>query len=115
MDKWAETLDRGETVHCIYMDYEKAFDTAPHARLISKLRAYHISEQMINWIQSFLSGREQQVVVNGDRLDWKRVKSGIAKGSVLGPLMFVIFINDLPELADSDVYLLTDDNKNLKA
>ena len=64
MDKWTEALDRGETIDCIYMDYQKAFDTVPHNRLISKLRAYHISDQMINWIHSFLSEREQQVVVN---------------------------------------------------
>ena len=50
MDKWTEALDRGKTIDCIYIDYQKAFDKVPHNRLISKFRAYHISDQMINWI-----------------------------------------------------------------
>ncbi|GFO16223.1 RNA-directed DNA polymerase from mobile element jockey [Plakobranchus ocellatus] len=93
------------------MDYQKAFDLVPHAWLISKLRAYHISEQIINWIQRFLSGREQQVVVIGEESDWKRVTSGIPQGSVLGPLMFILFINYLPKLVDYDAYLFAVDTE----
>ena len=114
LDKWTEALDRGESIDCVYMDYQKAFDTVPHNRLISKLRAYKISEQMINWIQSFLTNRIQKVVVNGEELDWKSVTSGIPQGSVLGPLMFVIFINDLPDIVNSDIYLFADDTKVFK-
>ena len=113
MDKWKETLERGGGTNCIYiyMDYQKAFDTVRHNWLISKLGTYHISEQMINWIRNFLSGRKQLVVVNGEKSDWKPVMSGIPHGSVLRPLMFVIFINDLPEMTDSDIYLFADDTK----
>ncbi|GFN95131.1 RNA-directed DNA polymerase from mobile element jockey [Plakobranchus ocellatus] len=93
------------------MDYQKAFDTLPHNQLISKLRVYHILDQVIYWIQSFLSDRAQQVVVNGEKSDLKPVTSGILQGSVLEPLMIVIFLYYLPELADSDVYLFADDTK----
>ena len=102
MDKWTETLDRRESPDCIYIDYQKAFDKIPHSQLISKLKANHIPEQRIKLIQSFLSGGEQQVVVNGEKSEWKHVTAGILHGLVLGPLMFIIFINDLQEMANSD-------------
>ncbi len=98
-------------IDIVYMDYMKAFDTVPHKRLHSKLTAYKISDQMIGWIDSFLNGRRQQVVVNGEHSQWSPVTSGIPQGSVLGPLLFVIFINDLPDLISSDAYLFADDTK----
>ena len=92
------------------MDYQKAFDTVPHKRLISKLRTYKLGEETISWIQHFLSDRKQ-VSINDSNSKWQDVTSGIPQGSVIGPLLFVVYINDLPDIVKSSVYLFADDTK----
>lgn len=114
LDKWTEALDLGYSIDCVYMDYQKAYDAVPHKRLHNKLTSYGIHEQLIAWIDNFLSNRVQQVGVNGERSAWHNVTSGIPQGSVFVPLLFVIFINDLPETVNSDAYLFADDTKIFK-
>ena len=111
LDKWTEALDEGQSIDCIYMDYAKAFDTVPHRRLIYKLESYGINPKAVSWIENFLRNRTQQVIVQGEESSWKPVTSGIPQGSVLGPILFVIFINDLPDCVTSDAYLFADDTK----
>ena len=91
----------------------KAFDRVPHRRLIKKIESYGFGGKILSWIKEFLIGRKQKVIVNGQESDWSEVKSRVPQGSVLGPLLFVIFINDLPECAEtgSSLYLFADDNK----
>ena len=89
----------------------KAFDTVPHNRLLKKLTGYGINDQTRQWIKSFLSGRRQRVVINGEYSDWAPVSSGIPQGSILGPLLFVIYINDLPSMVESSMLLFADDTK----
>ena len=93
------------------MDYAKAFDTVPHQRLVYKLSRYGINAGAVSWIENFLENRTQQVIVQGEESAWKPVTSGIPQGSVLGPVLFVIFINDLPERVTSEAYLFVDDTK----
>ena len=89
----------------------KSFDTVPHKRLIGILKSYGIEYYTLRWIQAFLSDRVQQVNVNGTNSEWANITSGIPQGSVLGPILFVLYINDLPENIVSNVYMFADDTK----
>lgn len=111
LDTWTEALDNGTAIDCIYLDYQKAFDKVPHKRLLKKLGSYGIDINIVNWIRSFLTGRQQRVMVNGCNSDWRDVTSGVPQGSVLGPILFVIYINDLPEKISSNIYMFADDTK----
>ncbi|KAK7094204.1 hypothetical protein V1264_007857 [Littorina saxatilis] len=111
LDDWTKILDEGGSVDIVYMDFMKAFDTVPHARLIAKVEAHGIHGNVLNWIRNFLADRHQQVIVNGTHSDKAPVTSGIPQGSVLGPLLFTLYINDLPSQVTSSVKLFADDTK----
>lgn len=93
----------------IIMDFAKAFDKVPHRRLLYKLEYYGIRNSMLRWIAAWLSGRTQKVVLDGVCSDPAPVLSGVPQGSVLGPVLFLIFINDLPDNINSTVRLFADD------
>jgi hypothetical protein len=113
LDIWSDILDQGGTLDAIYCDFMKAFDKVPHNRLLHKISKYGISHNITNWIRSFLSGRTQCVSINNSISKSAPVTSGIPQGSVLGPILFVIYINDLPDVIDKDthIYLFADDTK----
>ena len=111
LDKCLETTVTGGVVDSIYLDFAKAFDTVPHSRLLAKLRSYGIREQLLQWISVFLHDRTQVVVVNGEESFLGHVLSGIPQGSVLGPILFVIYINDILENINADGLLFADDTK----
>ena len=110
-DAWTEILDEGGSIDIIYMDFMKAFDSVPHQRLLAKLSAHGIQGKVLEWIQAFLSERGQRVVVNGTSSQPAPVTSGIPQGSVVGPMLFVMYINDLPDVCTSNVKLFADDTK----
>ena len=103
-------MNRGhKQTDLIIMDFAKAFDKVPHRRLLHKLDFYGIRGSTHKWISSWLSGRTQQVVVDGQASDPTPVLSGVPQGSVLGPILFFILINDLPDNIRSSVRLFADD------
>ena len=106
--KW---VDEGSPVDIMYLDFKKAFDKVPHQRLLLKLKAYGIGNGMINWIEKWLIDRRQRVVVDGEVSNWKSVLSGVPQGSVLGPILFLIYINDLDDDITSKVLKFADDTK----
>jgi len=111
IEEWTDILDRGGNIDCIYLDFAKAFDTVPHQRLLRKIYAYGIKGNTYSWISNFLSNRKQQVRLGNSNSSWMDVKSGIPQGSVLGPILFLLFINDMPRVVNSVIKLFADDTK----
>ena len=95
----------------IYLDFQKAFDSVPHKRLIWNLAAYGVTGKILRWIATFLTDRKQRVCVEGSLSNWEDVLSGIPQGSVLGSTLFVVFINDMPDEITSLSKMFADDVK----
>jgi Reverse transcriptase (RNA-dependent DNA polymerase) len=113
LDKVTEALDSGNKVDIIFLDFAKAFDTVPKVRLLAKLKARGVRGKLLRWIEAWLTGREQRVVLGGQCSGWKQIHSGVPQGSVLGPILFLIFIGDLDTAAGRETLLrkFADDTK----
>ena len=98
----------GKQTDLIIMGFPKAFDCVPHQRLLYKLSWYGIRGNCHRWIQGFLTGRTLRVVLDGERSDVEAVTSGVPEGSVLGPNLFCLFINDIAQNINSRVHLFSD-------
>ena len=111
MDDLSKMIEEGKPIDVIYLDFQKAFDQVPHERLLLKLKSYGVDGVVLRWIRSFLSGRKQWVKVGNSTSSEAPVLSGIPQGSILGPVLFTIFINDLPEGILNRCKIFADDTK----
>ena len=111
MEDFSSLLDKGECIDTIYLDFKKAFDSVPHQRLLIKLQYYGITGKVLAWIRNFLQDRKQYVRVGDACSGSANVLSGIPQGSILGPILLTIFINDLPHNIESFCKIFADDTK----
>ena len=111
LNDWTLSLDECLSTDVVYFDFSKAFDSVPHTRLLLKLQAYGINGQLLSWFKSFLTGRRQCVKINGVLSSWVQVSSGVPQGSILGPLLFSLYVNELPSLVSSQLLMFADDIK----
>ena len=106
---WSLSLDHKVSTDVAVFDFSKAFDSVPHKLLLSKLQYFGIRGNLLNWISAFLIGRQQRVVLDGCPSNWLPVTSGVPQGSVLGPLLFILYINDIGDNIKSTIRLFADD------
>lgn len=99
----------------IFCDISKAFERVSHPATLLKLESYGISPKIISWFKSFLTGRRQRTCVGGEYSDWGNIMAGVPQGSVLGPILFLLFINDLPDAIQTDTRLFADDTSMMYA
>lgn len=110
IDEWRVSLDHGECVGTVKIDLSKAFDSIDHNLLLNKLSSYGILDDEYRWFSNYLSDRMQRVSVNGGYSEWAPVTGGVPQGSILGPLLFQVFMNDLPTVVTScTINLYADD------
>ena len=111
MEEWTKAYDENQPVDVIYLDYEKAFDKVPFERLLMKLEHFGVRGRLLKWISDFLKARRNQVRVEQSFSDVYGVVSGVPQGSVLGPLLFTVYISDLDHHLSSQILFFADDTK----
>ena len=109
MDEILEAMDQRHQVDLIMLDFSKAFDTVAHNKLLLKLEYFGIQLHTHSWIRTWLINRTQKVVVEGETSNNLKVLSGVPQGTVLGPLMFLLYVNDISTGIGSSIRLFADD------
>ena len=106
---FCKAVDKGKEVRAVFCDISKAFDRVWHKGLLHKMSGIGCSDNVLKWFASYLSGRRQRVVLNGKASDWTQVLAGVPQGSILGPLLFLLYINDIVKHICCSIRLFSDD------
>ncbi len=109
-----QALEQGKEVRMVFLDISKAFDKVWHKGLFCKLEFLGVRDPLLKWIKSYLSERMQRIVIDGQSSDWMQIDAGVPQGSVLCPLLFLIYINDITSDLQSDTFLYADDTSLLE-
>ena len=113
VDKITKSIDSGDIVIGVFLDLKNAFDTVNHKILLKKLYHYGIRGNLNKWFESYLADRSQYVLFNGKTSDTRNVNCGVPQGSILGPLLFILYINDFSNVSDILFYVLFADDTNV--
>jgi hypothetical protein len=113
LDYATKVIYEKDSLDILFIDFEKAFDKVPHKRLLLKLEKYGISCKVLNWFEAFLKNRRQRFVLGDYMSDWNEILSGVPQGSVIGPILFIIYINDLLDTLSCVTKMYADDTKIL--
>ena len=111
-EEWRRALDNNLVVGAVFVDFRKAFDSISHPVLLGKLQELGVSGNLWSWIKNYLSNRHQVTVINGCTSSSMPVRFGVPQGSVLGPILFSLFCNDLPDIDDlkeGEIFMYADD------
>ncbi|KAK3097835.1 hypothetical protein FSP39_013615 [Pinctada imbricata] len=108
-NEFGRALDEGKEIRVVFCDISKAFDRVWHEGLIHKLRSIGIKDKILNWFANYLSNRKQRVVINGVASDWGEINAGVPQGSILGPILFLVYINDIVCEISTNIRLFADD------
>ena len=111
LEDWTSAVDQGYSVDIAYLNFSKAFDSVPHQRLLQKWTSYGLCGKVLSWLKGFLLDRYQRVILNGSFSSWCPVTSGVPQGSVLGPLLFTLYINDILNIVHTNLSFFADDSK----
>ena len=112
--KWTEAINNGYYIDVVYYDFTKAFHKVSHKRLVKILKYYSLPVKVIDWIKLFLTNRKQRGLVNGIASGWYDVISNVPQGSILGPVLFVIYNTLIDVVQHSNLFFFADDNKLFK-
>ena len=110
VDDLARGLNEKQQVDAVLLECSKAFDKVPHQQLLLKLEHYEVRGNLLKWVEDYLSARTQEVVIDGTKSTPLPVSSGVPQGTVLGPLLFLAYINDMPDGIQSTVKLFADNS-----
>ena len=105
---WSSSRNNSKITDVVFFYLSKAFDSVPHERLLLKLNKYGIEGPLLSWFRQFLTNRQQRVGIRGTYSSWSAVTSGVPQGTILGPILFLIYVNDIPNIVKSSVKLFAD-------